>query len=113
MRAIASLTVLGLLLVAHATSEPTATEPPVTTSPPQPPTTLAPPKCPPTGPTAHLLPNPADCTTYYTCDRGTPILMHCPSGLHFNAQEKACDWPTRACCDPSQDPEKKCSSQPL
>ncbi|MDR1756493.1 MAG: chitin binding domain-containing protein, partial [Culturomica sp.] len=49
-----------------------------------------------------LVPNPADCTSYYVlipvADNGTvvkvvPILLPCPDGLHFNYLLDVCDWP--------------------
>ena len=46
-----------------------------------------------------LLPNPADCSTFFSCSDGVPILMHCPNGLHFNAELDVCDWPADAGCD--------------
>ncbi len=45
-----------------------------------------------------LLPNPANCSTFYSCSDGVPILMHCPDGLHFNAELDVCDWPENAGC---------------
>ncbi|XP_031786450.1 uncharacterized protein LOC100680479 [Nasonia vitripennis] len=52
-----------------------------------------------------LLPNPHDCATYYQCAHGTPTLMPCPAGLHFNPREQYCDWPWEAGCDPYFDPK--------
>ncbi|OXU27687.1 hypothetical protein TSAR_011617 [Trichomalopsis sarcophagae] len=52
-----------------------------------------------------LFPNPHDCATYYQCAHGTPTLMPCPAGLHFNPREQYCDWPWEAGCDPYFDPK--------
>jgi hypothetical protein len=41
-----------------------------------------------------LLPCPWDCSKYYSCSDGVPILMPCPDGLVFNAKLDVCDWPT-------------------
>ncbi|CAL7945671.1 unnamed protein product [Xylocopa violacea] len=39
-----------------------------------------------------LLPNPDDCTKYYVCDEGQPILMNCSKGLIFDPKQKVCTW---------------------
>ncbi|XP_053676312.1 probable chitinase 10 [Anopheles nili] len=41
------------------------------------------------------------CDRFYKCESGRACEMQCPSGTHFNTREQACDWPQRACCDPS------------
>ena len=46
-----------------------------------------------------LLPNPADCSSFYSCSNGVPILMHCPDGLQFNDKLDVCDWPQNAGCE--------------
>ncbi len=58
-------------------------------------------RCPAVDPLDHtvLLPNPADCSSYYSCSNGVPILMNCPDGLHFNAKLDVCDWPQYAGCE--------------
>ncbi|CAN7948293.1 unnamed protein product, partial [Ixodes pacificus] len=48
--------------------------------------------------TTTYLPNPYNCSTYYVCVQGTPLLMICPPGLHFNEKDNVCDWPYRADC---------------
>lgn len=62
--------------------------------------------CPAVDPLGHtvLLPNPADCSTFFSCSEGVPILMHCPDGLHFNAELDVCDWPQDAGCEPPKGP---------
>ncbi len=40
-----------------------------------------------------LLPNPADCSTFFSCSNGVAILMKCPDGLYFYAKLDVCDWP--------------------
>ncbi len=41
-----------------------------------------------------LIPNPWDCTSYYACSNGVPILMYCPMDLVFNPELGTCDVPT-------------------
>ncbi|XP_076546598.1 uncharacterized protein LOC117611565 isoform X2 [Osmia lignaria lignaria] len=49
-----------------------------------------------------LLPNPDDCTTYYSCNQGIAWPMYCPGRLHFNAELRVCDSPEHAkCASPS------------
>ncbi len=52
-------------------------------------------KCPEDDPLDHtvLLPNPEDCSSFFSCSNGVPILMHCPDGLYFNDELDVCDWP--------------------
>lgn len=47
---------------------------------------------------ATLLPNPYDCTTFYICAHGDPVLFNCPANLHFNNKLKVCDYPENAHC---------------
>uniref|UniRef100_A0AAG5D3W5 Chitin-binding type-2 domain-containing protein n=1 Tax=Anopheles atroparvus TaxID=41427 RepID=A0AAG5D3W5_ANOAO len=42
-----------------------------------------------------------DCARYYVCETGRACEMVCPVGLHFNNREWVCDYPHRACCDPT------------
>ncbi|XP_020283231.1 peritrophin-1-like [Pseudomyrmex gracilis] len=51
------------------------------------------------GDEAVLIPHPTDCKLYYVCDNGIPILMKCPKDLHFNPEEKVCDFWWRAGCE--------------
>ncbi|RLU27381.1 hypothetical protein DMN91_001185 [Ooceraea biroi] len=52
------------------------------------------------------LPHETDCTKFYKCFLGKPILQDCPlafkndpiSRLHYNRFEQVCDWPWRAGC---------------
>ncbi|XP_043285620.1 uncharacterized protein [Venturia canescens] len=64
------------------------------------------PKCPkqdPSDRTIHL-PHESDCTKFYKCFHGTPILFQCPlmdlhgHRLHFNPELEVCDWPEHAGC---------------
>ncbi len=52
-------------------------------------------KCPVVDPLDHyvLFPNLGDCSTFFRCENGVPIFMHCPDGLWFNAALDVCDWP--------------------
>ena len=60
--------------------------------------------CPAVDPLDHtvLLPNPEDCSSFFSCSNGVPILMHCPDGLEFNSEVDVCDWPQNAGCDPNK-----------
>lgn len=44
------------------------------------------------------LPYRDDCTKFCTCSNGTPYLMSCPAGLHFDTKVSVCNWPWRARC---------------
>ncbi len=63
-------------------------------------------KCPEVDPLDHYVffPNLGDCSTFFYCRNGVPILMDCPEGLLFNAKLDVCDWPqyvdTKDCDDP-------------
>ena len=48
---------------------------------------------------AVLLPVPGDCSSFYSCSNGVPILMRCPDGLHFNRMLGTCDVPEDAGCE--------------
>ncbi|XP_029713128.1 peritrophin-44-like [Aedes albopictus] len=43
-------------------------------------------------------PDPSRCNYYNFCSNGKTIAVSCPAGLHYNAQVKACDLPSRARC---------------
>ncbi len=61
-------------------------------------------ECPAVDPLDHtvLLPNPEDCSSYFSCSNGVPILMHCPDGLYFNDELDVCDWPRNVSCIPGK-----------
>uniref|UniRef100_A0A1S4HFD8 Chitin-binding type-2 domain-containing protein n=1 Tax=Anopheles gambiae TaxID=7165 RepID=A0A1S4HFD8_ANOGA len=40
-----------------------------------------------------------DCDKFYKCNFGLICEMRCPPGLHFNARENVCDWPSQAGCE--------------
>ena len=86
-----------VILVPTTTSSTVTSLPTTTTSPPD---TCKPRVCPAVDPLDHtvLLPNPADCSTFFSCSNGVPILMHCPDGLHFNPELDVCDWPQNVGC---------------
>ncbi|CAD7080519.1 unnamed protein product [Hermetia illucens] len=42
--------------------------------------------------------HPNDCTKYFQCWNGNAFLRECPQGLHWNAEDNQCDWPSRANC---------------
>ncbi|GJQ76554.1 hypothetical protein Trydic_g2254, partial [Trypoxylus dichotomus] len=45
-----------------------------------------------------LLPDESDCTIFYICAGGDPILMNCPPGLYFNPTIFVCDHPEDSGC---------------
>uniref|UniRef100_T1IWV0 Chitin-binding type-2 domain-containing protein n=1 Tax=Strigamia maritima TaxID=126957 RepID=T1IWV0_STRMM len=45
-----------------------------------------------------LLAHPRDCTKFFYCVFGQPIVYVCPEELHFNPLLLLCDWPERAGC---------------
>lgn len=74
---------------------------------------------PPEAPTAEstcseqFTPNPKDCNKYYLCDNGRPLEQFCPPSLHWNNNQKICDWPQNAKCEESvalSDPNKPTTS---
>ncbi|XP_065562657.1 peritrophin-1-like [Artemia franciscana] len=50
------------------------------------------------GPYAFHLPHESDCTMFYKCDRGTPVLQLCPHDLWYNAALQVCDRPELSGC---------------
>ncbi|KAL1482298.1 hypothetical protein MTO96_033882, partial [Rhipicephalus appendiculatus] len=42
---------------------------------------------------ATLIANPLNCSTFFMCQQGIPVLMECPQKLHFNDVLKVCDYP--------------------
>lgn len=56
------------------------------------------------GPKDCLYPNPDDCDSFIQCTvnpggvTGTPVVMPCPAGLHWNDRGKICDYPANADC---------------
>nr|ABP97092.1 antibacterial peptide Cp6 [Copris tripartitus] len=47
---------------------------------------------------ATLLPHESDCTKFYKCETGVPIVYDCPPTLYFNPVLKVCDFPEEAGC---------------
>lgn len=45
-----------------------------------------------------LFANPNDCNSYFVCLHGRPFKMPCPFSLHWNDENKVCDWPQNANC---------------
>jgi hypothetical protein len=39
-----------------------------------------------------LLSNPNNCSSYYECDNGVPVVMDCPSSLYFCSEKSTCTW---------------------
>jgi len=48
--------------------------------------------------TIHL-PYRGDCTKFCKCSNGTPYVMPCPDGLHWDKKWDVCDWWWKAQCD--------------
>ncbi|XP_011634225.2 peritrophin-1-like [Pogonomyrmex barbatus] len=46
-----------------------------------------------------LLPHSTNCSLFYKCDWGVPMLFECPEELHFNPVLQVCDWAWQARCD--------------
>lgn len=58
------------------------------------------PRCPPNndGLVVHL-PHEYDCTKFYKCDWGVPVLFDCqPPGTHWSIASDRCEWPNVANC---------------
>lgn len=61
-----------------------------------------------------ILPNPFNCSTFYICAQGTPLLFVCPGNLQFNYELQVCDYPERAnCFELQQYPEPVTTSPPV
>ncbi|XP_075549858.1 uncharacterized protein LOC142583319 [Dermacentor variabilis] len=45
-----------------------------------------------------FLPNLFNCSTFYMCSQGLPVLMECPRGLRFNHALNVCDNPWKTAC---------------
>ncbi|XP_075547564.1 uncharacterized protein LOC142582027 [Dermacentor variabilis] len=64
------------------------------------------------GANATHLPNPYDCTTYYKCSQGVPILMPCGRRERFNRVLNTCDHWWRTPCIELPLPEQPSSEAP-
>ncbi|KAJ3659503.1 hypothetical protein Zmor_011188 [Zophobas morio] len=42
----------------------------------------------------------SNCSVFYMCAHGIPVLKVCPNGLFFNPALEVCDWPQNAGCEP-------------
>ncbi|XP_077562611.1 uncharacterized protein LOC144178549 [Haemaphysalis longicornis] len=47
---------------------------------------------------ATLFANPSNCSTFFICRQGMPLLFECPANLHFNDRLKVCDHQLDAGC---------------
>lgn len=56
--------------------------------------------------TGTLLPNPSDCSKFYTCNGEVGFVFDCPVGLNFNTKTKTCDDPKNVECDQTDEPEE-------
>ncbi|KAK8780640.1 hypothetical protein V5799_018024 [Amblyomma americanum] len=45
-----------------------------------------------------MFPNIYNCSTYYICAQGVPVLKECPVDLKFNSELNVCDYEYRAKC---------------
>ena len=65
--------------------------------------------CPPPGNDYYtvLVPVPGDCSSFYACSNGVPVLQHCPDGLHFNDELDTCEVPRDAGCEDSDTSEAR------
>ena len=46
----------------------------------------------------HLIPHPSNCSNYFQCVGGNPILMSCPEGQSYDANLKACSDEDETAC---------------
>ncbi|XP_072751877.1 peritrophin-1-like [Anoplolepis gracilipes] len=76
-------------------------------------------RCPPREKYASNLPHETDCTKFYKCNWGFPILQDCPLAfpgkkdrLHYNRRLQVCDWPWLAGCESCPKPIKGDSCAP-
>ncbi|XP_065285698.1 uncharacterized protein [Dermacentor albipictus] len=49
---------------------------------------------------ATYIANPLDCSSYFVCQQGLPVLMPCPAGLLFNDALNVCDYANNVSCVP-------------
>nr|XP_050033454.2 chondroitin proteoglycan 1-like [Dermacentor andersoni] len=49
---------------------------------------------------ATYIANPLDCSTFFICQQGLPVLMPCPAGLLFNDALNVCDYAYNVSCVP-------------
>ena len=48
--------------------------------------------CPPQSEDVILIPNPNNCSEFFECQNGVPVLMCCPDGLYFCDEKDTCAW---------------------
>ena len=46
----------------------------------------------------YFLPDPLDCTKYYTCTPSGPCHYTCPPGLWWDTELNICNWPNEVHC---------------
>ncbi|XP_063391611.1 peritrophin-1-like isoform X1 [Cydia fagiglandana] len=56
-------------------------------------------ECPPDGSPFFNIPHETDCSKFYTCAHGVPVLQTCPDGTHFSPMHLVCQDPVFAGCD--------------
>ncbi|XP_055612076.1 peritrophin-1-like [Uranotaenia lowii] len=62
------------------------------------------PRCPAQDNPPFHMEHPTDCTKFLKCHAGEPVVLDCPSGLHWNNDRQYCDWPELAGCSSANDP---------
>ncbi|XP_073964636.1 protein obstructor-E-like [Choristoneura fumiferana] len=67
-------------------------------------------QCPPPGSVRYMVPHETDCSKFYICAHGVPLLQSCPEGTHFNSNFMVCQNPVFAgCSDELPESELECS----
>ena len=56
--------------------------------------------------------SPTDCSAYYWCIFGQPLLHACTSGLVFNPFYGGCDWPQNVDCSGRSGPPSTTTQRP-
>ncbi|XP_063544712.1 peritrophin-1-like [Cydia strobilella] len=56
-------------------------------------------ECPPEGSPFFNIPHETDCSKFYTCAHGVPVLQTCPNGTHFSPMHSVCQNPVFAGCN--------------
>ncbi|XP_076662435.1 chitin deacetylase-like 5 [Halictus rubicundus] len=58
-------------------------------------------------------PHPRDCTQYYVCVFGGPLLESCTGGLMYSHELQTCDWPRNVGCPGGGSASKESEEDPL
>ncbi|XP_018022213.1 cell wall protein DAN4 [Hyalella azteca] len=68
--------------------------------------TIPPTDCVPSCSSNGIIPNPRDCSTFFVCSNGLPVLMNCSDNLLYNPDTEKCDFPENVDC--TDDPNAPC-----